>query len=57
MTDRLNRLAELSIHGANVQDRAIVLVSAEICLEEPARAAAVPAWSPAKISSEGAASE
>ena len=28
MTDRLSRLAELFVHGANVQDGQIVLVSA-----------------------------
>ena len=34
------RLAELSVHGANVQEGQIVLVSTEIGLEEQARATA-----------------
>lgn len=38
MTDRLSGLAELSVHGANVQKGQIVLVQAEIGLEEQARA-------------------
>jgi aminopeptidase len=44
MTDRLTRLAELSIHGANVQEGQIVLVGAEIGLEEQARATAAAAY-------------
>jgi aminopeptidase len=43
-TDRLTRLAELSIHGANVQEGQIVLVGAEIGLEEQARATAAAAY-------------
>jgi hypothetical protein len=57
MTGRFTRLAELSVHGANVQEDQIVLVGAEIGLEEQARATAEAAWSPAKIRSEVAASE
>jgi aminopeptidase len=37
-------LAELSVHGANVQRGQIVLVQAEIGLEEQARATAVAAY-------------
>ena len=44
MTDRLTRLAELSVHGANVQEGQIVLVGAEIGLEEQARATAGEAY-------------
>src|SRR2546429_2256183 len=44
MTDRLTRLAELSVHGANVQEGQIVLVGAEIGLEEQARATAAAAY-------------
>src|SRR5438552_11020175 len=44
MTDRLTRLAELSVHGANVQKGQIVLVGAEIGLEEQARATAAAAY-------------
>src|SRR6266487_1312495 len=38
------RLAELSVHGANVQEGQIVLVGAEIGLEEQARATAAAAY-------------
>lgn len=38
------RLAELSVHGANVQEGQIVLVAAEIGLEEQARATAEAAY-------------
>jgi hypothetical protein len=38
------RLAELSVHGANVQEGQILLVAAEIGLEERARATAEPAY-------------
>jgi hypothetical protein len=38
------RLAELSVHGANVQEGQIVLVAAEIGLEEQARATAAAAY-------------
>ena len=44
MTDRFARLAELSVHGANVQEGQIVLVNAEIGLEEQARATADAAY-------------
>ena len=44
MTDRLTRLAELSVHGANVQEGQIVVVAAEIGLEEQARATAKAAY-------------
>ncbi len=44
MTDRLTRLAELSVHGANVQEGQIVMVGAEIGLEEQARASAEAAY-------------
>jgi aminopeptidase len=44
MTDRLTRLAELAVHGANVQEGQIVLVSADIGLEEQARATAEAAY-------------
>ena len=57
MTDRLIRLAELSVHGANMHDGQIVLVSAEIGLEEQARATDEPAFEPRRIGSEVAASE
>jgi aminopeptidase len=40
----LSRLAELSVHGANVQEGQIVLVQAEIGLEEQARATAQAAY-------------
>jgi aminopeptidase len=44
MTDRFTRLAELSVHGANVQEGQIVLVQAELGLEEQARATAEAAY-------------
>ena len=44
MTGRFTRLAELSVHGANVQEDRIVLVGAEIGLEEQARATAEAAY-------------
>jgi aminopeptidase len=44
MTGRFTRLAELSVHGANVQEGEIVLVGAEIGLEEQARATAEAAY-------------
>ena len=44
MTGRFTRLAELSVHGANVQQGQIVLVFAEIGLEEQARATAEAAY-------------
>ena len=44
MTDRLSRLAELSVHGANVQEGQIVLVDADVGLEEQARATAESAY-------------
>jgi len=44
MTGRFARLAELSVHGANVQEGQIVLVQAEIGLEEQARATAAAAY-------------
>ena len=44
MTGRFTRLAELSVHGANVQEDQIVLVGAEIGLEEQARATAEAAY-------------
>ena len=50
------RLAELSVHGANVQEGQIVLVQTEIGLEEQAHA---PAWqlpareAPVSVSSHG----
>ena len=37
MADRLQRLAELSVHGANVQPGQIVMITAEIGQEEQAR--------------------
>jgi aminopeptidase len=40
----LSHLAELSVHGANVQESQIVLVQAEIGLEEQARATAEAAY-------------
>jgi aminopeptidase len=42
--NELSRLAELSVHGANVQDGQIVLVGAEIGHEEQARATAEAAY-------------
>ncbi|MGZ4390921.1 MAG: aminopeptidase [Gaiellaceae bacterium] len=44
MISRFTRLAELSVHGANVQEGQIVLVAAEIGLEEQARATAAAAY-------------
>jgi aminopeptidase len=44
MTDRFSRLAELSVYGANVQEGQIVIVNAEIGLEEQARATAEAAY-------------
>ena len=44
MTGRFTRLAELSVHGANVQEGQIVLLAAEIGLEEQARATAAAAY-------------
>jgi leucyl aminopeptidase (aminopeptidase T) len=44
MTGCFTRLAELSVHAANVQEGQIVLVAAEIGLEEQARATAEAAY-------------
>lgn len=44
MTDRFTRLAELSVHGANVQEGQIVLLSADVGLEEQVRATAEAAY-------------
>jgi aminopeptidase len=44
MSGRFTRLAELSVLGANVQEGQIVLVGAEIGLEEQARATAEAAY-------------
>jgi|SRR5581483_9992354 len=44
MGDRVQRLAELSVHGANVQEGQIVMVNAEIGLEEQARATTAAAY-------------
>ncbi len=44
MDARLNRLAELSVHGANVQPGQIVMITAEIGQEEQARATAAAAY-------------
>jgi aminopeptidase len=44
MADRWTRLAELAVHGANVQPGQIVLVTAEIGQEEAARAVAAAAY-------------
>src|SRR6185503_14748146 len=44
MADRWTRLAELAVHGANVQPGQVVLVTAEIGNEEGARAAAAAAY-------------
>ncbi len=44
MGERLTRLAELSVHGANVQAGQIVIVTAEIGQEEQARATAGAAY-------------
>src|ERR1700759_1603560 len=44
MADRMQRLAELSVHGANVQPGQIVMVTAAIGQEEQARATAAAAY-------------
>ena len=44
MTDRFSRLAGLAVYGANVQEGQIVIVNAEIGLEEQARATAEAAY-------------
>ena len=44
MADRWTRLAELAVHGANVQPDQIVMVSAELGQEELARAVAAAAY-------------
>jgi aminopeptidase len=44
MSDRLDRLAELSVHGANVQPGQILMITAEIGQEEQARATAAAAY-------------
>jgi len=44
MGDRLQRLAELSVHGANVQPGQVVMITAEIGQEEQARATAAAAY-------------
>jgi len=44
MPDRLTGLAELSVHGANVQEGQVVMVYAEIGLEEQVRATAEAAY-------------
>ena len=44
MADRWTRLAELAVHGANIQAGQIVLVTAEIGQEELARAVAAAAY-------------
>jgi aminopeptidase len=44
MSDPITRLAELSVHGANVQRGQTVFVAAEIGLEEQARATAEAAY-------------
>jgi aminopeptidase len=44
MADRWTRLAELAVHGANVQPGQIVLVTAELGNEEAARAVAAAAY-------------
>jgi aminopeptidase len=44
MADRLQRLADLSVHGANVQPGQIVMITAEIGHEEQARATAAAAY-------------
>ena len=43
-SDRWNRLAELGVHGANVQPGQIVAVSAELEQDELARAVAAAAY-------------
>ncbi|HEX4677756.1 MAG TPA: aminopeptidase [Gaiellaceae bacterium] len=44
MTDRVTRLAQLAVHGANVQPGQIVLVQADLGHEELARAVAAAAY-------------
>ena len=44
MADRWTRLADLAVHGANVQPDQIVMVSAELGQEELARAVAASAY-------------
>lgn len=44
MDDRLTRLADLAVHGANVQEGQIVMVSAELPQAELARAVAAAAY-------------
>jgi aminopeptidase len=44
MDERLQRLAEIAVHGANVQPGQIVMISAEIGQEEQARATAAAAY-------------
>jgi aminopeptidase len=44
MADRWTRLAELAVHGANIQTGQIVMVTAEIGQEETARAVAAAAY-------------
>jgi aminopeptidase len=44
VADRLTRLAELSVDGANVQEGQVVLIGAEIGLEDQARATAAAAY-------------
>jgi aminopeptidase len=44
MADRWTRLAELAVHGANVQPGQIVMISAELGQEELARAVAAAAY-------------
>ncbi|HTR32955.1 MAG TPA: aminopeptidase [Gaiellaceae bacterium] len=44
MTDRISRLAELAVHGANVQPGQIVMVTGELGQEELARATAAAAY-------------
>jgi leucyl aminopeptidase (aminopeptidase T) len=44
MTDRLTRLAEFCVHGANVQEGQIVMVDADIGLGEHVRATAEAAY-------------
>ncbi len=44
MTDRVQRLAELSVHGSNVQPGQIMIVTAELGQEELARAIAAAAY-------------
>src|SRR5256885_14140801 len=44
MDSRLSRLAELSVHGSNVQPGQVMIVSAELGQEDLARAIAVAAY-------------